>query len=82
MKTEVFRISEMIKYTCCCSATKSCLALCNPTNCSTPGSPVPHCLLEFAQIHVHRVSDAIRPSHPLPLPSAFAFNLSKVKLHC
>ena len=40
-----------------------------------PGSSVLHCLLEFAQIHVHRVSDAIQPSHPLPSPSLLAFNL-------
>ena len=50
--------------------------LCNHMDCSTPGLPVHHHLLEFAQIHVHRVSDAIQPSHPL-LPSfPFAFNLS------
>ena len=36
----------------CCSATKSCLTLCNPVDCSTPGSPGPHCLQEFSQIHV------------------------------
>ena len=40
-------------------------------------SPVPHHLLEFAQIHIHRVSDAIQPSHPLLLSSPFAFNLSQ-----
>ena len=40
---------------------------CNPTDCSMPGFPVLHCLLEFAQIHVHWVSDAIWPSHPLQL---------------
>jgi len=40
-------------------------------------SPVPHHLLEFAQIHIHRVGDAIQPSHPLLLSSPFAFNLSQ-----
>ena len=60
---------------CCCSAAKSCPTLCNPMNCSTPGSSVLHCLLEFAQIHVHWVGDAIQPSHPLPHP--FALNLSQ-----
>ena len=53
----------------------SCVRLCDPMNCSTPGFPFLHYLLEFAQIHVHWVSDAIQPSHPLPplllLPSVF-----------
>ena len=43
--------------------------LCNPMNCSTPIFPVLHCLPEFAQTHVHRVSDAIQASRPLSLPS-------------
>ena len=43
--------------------------LCNLMNCSTPGLPVHHQLLEFTQTHVHRVSDAIQPSHPLSSPS-------------
>ena len=61
---------------CCCSVTQSCLNLCNPTDCSTPGTPVLHHLLELAQIHVHWVmNDAIQPSHPLLLPSPSAFNL-------
>ena len=46
-----------------------------PMDCSTPGLPVPHHLLEFAQVHVHCIGDAIQPSHPLtspsPLPSIF-----------
>ena len=46
-------------------------------NCSTPGSSVLHCLLEFAQIYVHWVSDAIQPSHSLLPPSLLAFNLSQ-----
>ena len=45
--------------------------------CSTPGFPVFHCLSEFAQTHVHWVSDAIQPSHPLSSPSPPAFNLSQ-----
>ena len=44
---------------CCCIATKSCLTLCNPIDCSMPGYSVLHCLLEFAQIHVHWVGNAI-----------------------
>ena len=51
--------------------------LCDPVGCSTPGSSVLHHQLEFAQIHVHWVSDAIQPSHPLLLPSPFAFSLSQ-----
>ena len=51
----------------CCSVAKSCLNLCDPINCSTPGFPVLHYLPEFAQIHVHWVSDAIQPSHPQPV---------------
>ena len=43
--------------------------LCNPMNCSTPGLPVHHQLLEFTQTHAHRVGDAIQPSHPLLSPS-------------
>ena len=48
--------------------TQSCPTLCNPMNHSTPGFPVHHQLLEFTQTHVHRVSDAIQPSHPLSSP--------------
>ena len=44
---------------------QSCPALCDPMTCSTPGLPVRHQLPEFTQTHVHRVSDAIQPSHPL-----------------
>ena len=48
--------------------TQSCPTLCDPMNCSMPGLPVHHQLPEFTQTHVHRVSDAIQPSHPLPSP--------------
>ena len=47
------------------SVAQSCPTLCNPMNHSTPGLPVHHQLSESAQTHVHRVSDAIQPSHPL-----------------
>ena len=57
------------------SVTQSCPTLCDPTNCSTPGLPVHHQLPESTQTHVHRVDDAIQPSHPLSplllLPSIF-----------
>ena len=58
------------------SVTQSCQTLCDPMDCSTPGFPVHHQLLEPTQTHVHRVSDAIQPSHPLLSPSPPAFNLS------
>ena len=51
------------------SVAQSCPTLYNPMNCSMPGLPVHHQLPEFAQTHVHRVCDAIQPSHPLSSPS-------------
>ena len=62
------------------SVTKSCPTLCDPMNCSTPGFPVLHHLPELAQTHVHWVSDAIHPSHPLT-PSSSAINLSASGTH-
>ena len=56
---------------------QSCLILCDPMDCSTPGLPVRHQLLEFTRTHVHWVGDAIRPSYPLSSPSPPAFNLSQ-----
>ena len=55
----------------------SCPTLCDPMNPSTPGLPVHHQLLEFTQIHVHRVSDAVQPSHTLSSPSLPAPNPSQ-----
>ena len=51
------------------SVAQSCPTLCDPMNRSTPGLPVHHQLPGFTQIHVHQVSDAIQPSHPLSSPS-------------
>ena len=51
------------------SVAQSCPTLCDPMNRSTPGLPVHHQLPEFTQTHVHQVSDAIQPSHPLSSPS-------------
>ena len=59
------------------SVAQSCLTLCNPVDCSTPVFPGHHQLSEFAQTHVHPVSDALQPSHPLSSPSPPAFNLSQ-----
>ena len=59
------------------SVAQSCPTLCNPMDCSTPGFPVHHQLPEPTQTHVHRVSDAVQPSHPLSSSSLPAFNLSQ-----
>ena len=59
------------------SVTQSCPTLCDPINRSMSGFPVHHQLPEFTQTHVHRVSDAIQPSHPLSSPSPPAPNLSQ-----
>ena len=59
------------------SVTQSCLTRCDSMDCSTPGLPVHHQLPEFTQTHVHRVDDAIQPSHPLSSLSPLDFNLSK-----
>ena len=59
------------------SVAQSCLTLCDPMDCSTPGLLVLHQLPEFTQTHVHRISDAIQPSHPLSSPFPPTFNLSQ-----
>ena len=82
---------EYVKAECCQSAyltsmqssvqfssvAQSCLTLHKPMNCSTPGLPVHHQLPEFTQTHIHGVSDAIQPSHPLLSPSPPAPNPSQ-----
>ena len=64
------------------SVTQSCLTLCDPMDCSMPGFPVLHQLLEISQTHVHRVGDAIQPSHPLSSPCSPAFSLSQQAPGC
>ena len=59
------------------SVAQSCPTLCDPMNCSTPGLLVHHQLPEFTQTHIHRVSDAIQPSHPLSSPFPPAPNPSQ-----
>ena len=59
------------------SVAQSCLTLCDLMNRSTPGLPVHHQLPEFTQTHIHRLSDAIQPSHPLSSPSPPAPNPSQ-----
>ena len=67
-----FNVSQSVS-----SVTQSCLTLCNPMNHSMPGLPVHHQLLEITQTHIHRVGDAIQPSHPLSSPSPPAPNPSQ-----
>ena len=74
---KTFSTLKKLNTYCCCSVTRSCLILCNPMGCSTPGFPVLHHLPEVAQIHVHWVDDVIQPSHPLSSPSPPALNLSQ-----
>ena len=62
------------------SVTQSCPTLCNPMNCSTPGLPVHDQLPESTQTHVHFVSDAIKPSHPLLSPSPPALNFPSIRV--
>ena len=62
------------------SVAQSCPTPCNSMDCSMPGFPVHHQLLELAQTHVHRVSDTIQPSHSLSFPSP-AFNFVKHQGH-
>ena len=64
-------------FTSVSSVAQSCLTLCDPMDCSTPGFPVHHQLLELAQTPVHQVGDATQPSHPLLSPSPPAFSLSQ-----
>ena len=59
------------------SVAQSCPTLCDPMNCSTPGLPIHHQLPEFTQTHVHQVSNAIQPSHPLSFPFPPAPNPSQ-----
>ena len=73
-------------HSCCCSVAKSCLTPWDPTDCSTPGFPIPHHLLELAQMHVHWVTEAIQPSHPVipfssclqSFPASGSFSVSQI----
>ena len=65
------------KTCCCCSVTKSCPTVYNPMDWSMPGFPILHYLPEFAQTHVHWISDSIQPSHSLSSPFPSALNLSQ-----
>ena len=74
MRALEYRLSNSVQFS---SVAQACLTLCNPMNCSMPGLPVHHQPLEFTQTHVHRVSDAIPPSHPLSSPYPPAPNPSQ-----
>ena len=73
----IFRFIKTLTFPQFSSVTQLCLTLCDPMNRSTPGLSVHHHLLEFIQTHVHRVRDAIQPSHPLSSPSPPAPNPSQ-----
>ena len=66
--------SELVQFS---SVAQLCPTLCDPMDCSMPGLPVHHQLLELSQTHVHRVSDDIQPSHPLSSSSPLPFSLSQ-----
>ena len=75
--TSVLHLYRFAFPPCGCLVAQSCLTSCDFVDCSVPGFPVLHHPLELTQIHIHRVSDAIHPSHPLSPPSPPAFNLSQ-----
>ena len=73
----IYLYMYIFMYRCCSSIAQSCPTLCDPMDCSMLGLTVPHHLLEFAQVHVHCISDANQPSHPLIPSSPSALNLSQ-----
>ena len=77
MKTIVVTRTSLIGSVQFISVAQLCPTVCDPMHCSMPGFPVHHQLPELTQTHVHRVSNAIQPSHPLPSLSPPAFNLSQ-----
>ena len=76
-KETTLRVSVVNIICCCCSVSKSCPTFCDFLDYTTLGISVLYYLVEFAQIHVNWVGDAISPSHPLPLPSPFAIKVSQ-----
>ena len=73
----LIEVSPVSESSWCLLFSHSVVSLCDPMDCSTPGFPLLHHLPGLAQTHVHWVSDAIQPSHPLTSPSPPAFNLSQ-----
>ena len=76
MCTQLWMLRPQENIYSCCSFAKLHLTRCDPMDCSTPGSSLFYCLLEFAQTHAHWIGDAFQPSHSL-LPSSPALNLSQ-----
>ena len=74
---ELLSTSNLLVVVIHCSVTQLCLTLWDPMDCSTPDFPVPYHLPEFAQVHVHWISDAIQLSHPLSPSSPPALTLSQ-----
>ena len=74
LKSLLMKVKSLIQFS---SVAQSCATLCDPMNRSTLGLPVHHQLPEFTQTQVHRVSDAIQPSHPLSSPFLPAPNPSQ-----
>ena len=77
MKSELQIIYLYLNHIQFSSVAQLCPALCDTMDCSIPGFPVHHQLPELAETHVHRVSDAVQPSHPLLSPSSPTFKLSQ-----
>ena len=75
--TSLFKISAFMLMLYCYSVTQSCPTLCDSMDCTRPGLSVPHYLPKFSQVHVHCISDAIQPSHPLTPSSPSALNFSQ-----
>ena len=75
--TEFWHIGQEHKHNQFSSVAQLCLTLCNPMDCSMPGLPVHHQLVEFTQTHVYWVDDAVQPSHPLLTPSSSSLSLSQ-----
>ena len=73
-------MGQKVIATAAAKSLQSCLTLCDPMNCSTPGLPVHHQILEFTQTHVHWVGDAIQPSHPLSIHAAAAAAAKSLQL--
>ena len=74
---KMWSIHTMKYLPCFCSVSQLCLTLCDPMDCSMPGFPALHHLLELHQTHVHWVGEAIQPSYPLSSTYPPAFNLSQ-----
>ena len=77
LRPEAQKTKLAMEMSCCCSVAKSCPTFCDPMDCSMPGFPVLHYLLEFTLVHVHWVGDGIQLSNPLASPSSSALNLSQ-----